>query len=281
MLQVSAPATMRNRKNNLKGFTLIELLVVTSIITLLMAMLLPALGRAREAAKQVVCRNNLRSIWTGVLQYSLNNNERLPYMEDINLNDPNADPFDPDPANKTTVGRVLMQYVNPSSWRCPGAIRGFPENAGPGGWKMTYYFRTAGPVGEGVPFARSSRGNADPLDPLVSNYVTFDGRPLQSLSGRRHTPSNPYAPNKDEIGPWTFSFPIIADLLEGNAMAGTPRYPHEGVVQKRSDLKAARSMYERNAGTGRLPARMELHAHSDKKVEVYLTRAPYPHRPGF
>ncbi len=270
---------MRRRTTMHGGFTLIELLVVVSIVALLLAMLVPSLKRARERAKRVVCRNNLRCIWTGVMQYAYSHNDRLPYMEDINLTEPNADPFDS--AYPTSVGRVLMPYVNPGSWKCPAAIRGFPENAGRGEWEMTYYFRTAGPVGEGVPFARSPKGNEDPLDPLVSNYVTFDGRPLKHLSGRRHTPSNPYAPNHDEIGPWTFSFPIIADLLKGNAPAGTPRYPHRGLVEKRTDLQAARALFERNAGTGYLPARLELHAHSDKKVEIYLTRAAYPHRPGF
>jgi len=262
-----------------KAFTLIELLVVTSIITVLISVLLPSLSRAREQAKQVICRNNLRSIWTGVLQYTFASRDRVPYMEDINVSDPDADPFDAQ--HKSTVGVVLSPYVNEGSWKCPSAIRGFPLSAEPSKWKMTYWFRTAGEVGKGVPFDKTHWGTKGPLDPIVSNYVNFDGRPMRLISGRRHTPSNPLAPNKDDIGPWTFSFPIIADLIEGSETQGRPKYPHFGAVEKRLDLQGSRDLFENNSGTGRLPARMELHAEGEKEMKIMLTRSPYPHRPGY
>jgi prepilin-type N-terminal cleavage/methylation domain-containing protein/prepilin-type processing-associated H-X9-DG protein len=60
------------------GFTLIELLVVVSIIALLIAMLLPALSRARETAKTVACGSNERQILLALASYASNNEDYLP-----------------------------------------------------------------------------------------------------------------------------------------------------------------------------------------------------------
>ncbi len=56
-------------KRKRKAFTLIELLVVIAIITLLVSILLPAIQRARDLAKQAVCRTNLRGIGTALATY--------------------------------------------------------------------------------------------------------------------------------------------------------------------------------------------------------------------
>ena len=52
------------------AFTLIELLVVVAIISILAAMLLPALKTAREAGRKAVCRSNLRQIGVAVFMYA-------------------------------------------------------------------------------------------------------------------------------------------------------------------------------------------------------------------
>jgi prepilin-type N-terminal cleavage/methylation domain-containing protein len=72
------------------GFTLIELLVVISIIALLIAILLPALSRAREATRRVVCLTKQRQYHTAWALYSTENRA---YMPDGRINGAGTGPF--------------------------------------------------------------------------------------------------------------------------------------------------------------------------------------------
>jgi prepilin-type N-terminal cleavage/methylation domain-containing protein/prepilin-type processing-associated H-X9-DG protein len=65
-----------NRK--LLAFTLIELLVVIAIISILAALLLPALYKAKSAAQSTACNSNLKQLQAGWLMYVHDNNDSLP-----------------------------------------------------------------------------------------------------------------------------------------------------------------------------------------------------------
>ena len=70
-----------------RGFTLVELLVVIAIIGILVALLLPAIQAAREAARRSQCANNIRQNSIAMLNYE-NGKKKLARVRCIARNDP-------------------------------------------------------------------------------------------------------------------------------------------------------------------------------------------------
>jgi len=93
------------------AFSLLELLVVLAIISMLAALLLPALGRAREAGRRTVCLSNLHQVGVALQLYVQDNNNRLPSMRDYSLTTSNDLPS-PDQVLSNHLGNINVL-------RCP------------------------------------------------------------------------------------------------------------------------------------------------------------------
>ena len=119
------------------AFTLVELLVVIGILAILIALLLPSLNNAREAARRVNCLSNVRQLTAATLMYAAENQQYLPEAASANTPLESAicpraramPPWRPYAADRyvlPSIGALLDKYLKNDArmWACPSAPDG-------------------------------------------------------------------------------------------------------------------------------------------------------------
>ena len=188
------------------AFTLIELLVVIAIISILAALLLPALAGAKERARRTNCRNHIRQFLLATRLYGDDNEQRLP----TGASD-NANPIDEHiPVISTNMRTALLAYAGHFKiLHCPslGApfddIRGWYE---PGyGYVIGYNYlgghtNTPWPAlpGHTNTWLSPQRLTDDPMLPLVTDMN--DWSPGYRKTFAPHGPRGPVLKDRDEAG---------------------------------------------------------------------------------
>ncbi len=100
-----------------ESFTLIELLVVIAIIAILAAMLLPALGKAREVGRTAICAGNVKQLTLGMILYAGDAEDSLPWSWGNGMD---YNPWECQVYGGNTWATVIYPYINDiRTYACP------------------------------------------------------------------------------------------------------------------------------------------------------------------
>ncbi len=204
------PACQQDREG-CSGFTLIELIVVISIVALLIALLLPAVSWAKEAARRAHCLGNLHQ-W-GVVMHSVAMDEDGRYLPAY-VHGGSIRPFHLlFKTKRDMVSSVLYQYYAATSpfWNCPNLV---PDKAsygwqtglhGANGWVLELGYQYLGNSGKQLNwggFPKPPHAPRGPDDPGQWNLMT---------DWTIQQPAWWHAQNMGHMFPWLHDLPL--DLM--------------------------------------------------------------------
>jgi prepilin-type N-terminal cleavage/methylation domain-containing protein/prepilin-type processing-associated H-X9-DG protein len=144
-METIKPLQRTNWLREIKTFTLIELLVVIAIIAILAAMLLPALGRARETGIRTQCVNNIKSVGQIFFLYANDYEGYFPSADNCPIST-GGNAYYQDALSKQYAGGALVseQKKNTDFFRCPkgNSTRTLPTP----NYLGTYYGENTAPI---------------------------------------------------------------------------------------------------------------------------------------
>lgn len=165
------------RQTRSSGFTLIELLVVISIISLLIAILLPALAKARQSAYTIQCASNIRQIGMGTFLYAQDYDDYLLgavvkyvkyYGNDLT---PTGRPWYELLAKIGKNSRISYNLIYPTSFSCPAVPTRFSLASLPRSYNET------GSSGVLLHYAMNKHNGS-----TIHNYADFPPRRVSSIA---------------------------------------------------------------------------------------------------
>ena len=196
------PLNPTQDRNERQAFTLIEMLVVISIIALLIAIIQPSLGQARENARRAVCGSQLRQHGVAMIAYANDNRQKYP-LPTVTTNWPDGAmtsnwAIADSPAGQTVL--FAKKYLNePLVFYCPSNKHAQSNWASlatgwrPNDWRQTYIhypywanFRSAYDTAGTLPRVVAEDVTSPASRVIASDNITVDAGPAHANSISRN-----------------------------------------------------------------------------------------------